>query len=192
MRLDLPSPPTEKLNPHFILGEIIDHVSQLEEDHPLIDIAELRRQLIDVRNHQVDFEKHVRGLLKVFQGTNAYKEAYQQLDDVTKSQISSFARGRPAEDVVKASGFKLAPSRSASKHFSMLNFIHSLLHKHHSTAVGIERKKPTHVEKTFQSLPGFPPIYEDAERTKIMEVSRIASSTWSDKVITFFWVKLVH
>lgn len=186
MGLDLPIPATEKLNPHFILGEIIDQVSQLAEGHPHVDIAELRRQLIDVRNHQVNPEKFLRGLLKIFQGTDAYQEAYQQLDDVTKSRISSFAKGRPAADVVKASGFGLAPSRSTNKHFSMLNSFHSWLRKHHSVGADRGRKDPIHVEKTFQSFTGFPPIYEDAQRTKIMEVRRIASSSWPDKVIEFF------
>lgn len=83
----VPTPDPAKLDEHYILGEIIDHIEELYDDihknFPFIDLDILRNQLISIRNHNVDPEQHLHSFLKVYEKTPVYQVAFKQLDETT-------------------------------------------------------------------------------------------------------------
>jgi hypothetical protein len=172
MPLDIPSPSTAKLNPHFILGEIIDHIRDLSDEHPNVDVGLLRRLLIDVRNHQVDPERTIRRYLNAFRATNSLQAAINQLDAGTKSKILAFADGRSATEVTTVKGFKPKPSLSSQHRFRFLDFFHRLLHDHdHEHVNGATNGDVSAPAASFKAAPGLPIVYENKAKTEIMEVS---------------------
>lgn len=94
------APDIENLNNQFILGEMITNLGQLDPFHPKVDLGILVNWLQDVKNHQVDLESTIRKLLKTFQNTDAYKDRFNPLDSETKAKITAFVEGKSAEDVV--------------------------------------------------------------------------------------------
>ena len=58
---NIPTPDSAKLNNHYTLGEIIDHVQELVDDFPHINFQELIDQITQVRNRHVNPEEQVRG-----------------------------------------------------------------------------------------------------------------------------------
>lgn len=168
MPLDIPPPSPAKLNPHFILGEIIDHIQALSGEHPNVDVNLLRKLLIDVRNHQVEPEKTLRNYLKAFLATNSFKGAIAPLDADTRSKIQAFADGRSAAEVTSTIGFKRKSSLSSRHRFSFLDLFHRLVHDH-------KVKEPINggvsaPAALFKAAPGLPIVYEDKAKTQIMEV----------------------
>jgi hypothetical protein len=120
----LPQPPKENLVSHFILGEIIDHISLIHDDFPEVDIPLLKRHLWHIRNKNVEPEGHLRGFLRVFKETKVFKDAFDELDDGMKVQLSTFIAGG-GEEVVMAAGrkgnqFHLPPSPAVKHHFRAL------------------------------------------------------------------------
>jgi hypothetical protein len=120
----LPQPPKENLVSHFILGEIIDHISLIHDDFPEVDIPLLKRHLWDIRNKNVEPEGHLRGFLRVFKETKVFKDAFDELDDCMKVQLSTFIAGG-GEEVIMAAGrkgnqFHLPPSPAVKHHFRAL------------------------------------------------------------------------
>jgi hypothetical protein len=164
---DLPKPDPGKLNPHFILGEIIDHILDIIDDFPLVDVLELRDQLNDIRNHNIDQEKHVRGFLRAFRRTSPFHDAFEQLDDAMKKQVEKFMDGKSAKEVVGADFFHRA-SPAAKHHFRLLDLFKIFKHKH---------EVDNHLA-TIAKTADLPIIYEDAAEKKIMEVRIISLSHW--------------
>jgi hypothetical protein len=158
---DLPDPDPGKLNPHFILGVIIDHIEEALDEFPHVDIPQLRRQLSAIRNHDVDPEKHVRGFLNVFKRTTPFKAAFEQLDDDMKKQVEKFMAGAPADKIVGSDAFHVPPSPAAKHHFKLLD-----LFKIFKSKGDVDQ----HLALAGQTA-GLPIIYEDAAGKKIMEVS---------------------
>lgn len=175
----LPAPDPAKLDDHYILGEIIDHIEELYDDihqsFPFIDLDILRSQLINIRNHNVDPQQHLRAFLKVYQNTPVYQIAFKELDETTKAQVNAFIEGESEEGILKQeagkSVFYLPPSPSAKHHFrDLINKIfHHDQHHQNDTANGTvvvangEAIKPVIAEK-------LPVIYEDEAMTMTMEV----------------------
>jgi hypothetical protein len=157
---ELPKPDPGKLNPHFILGEIIDHIQDIIDDFPNVDILELRKQFIDIRNHNVDTEKHVRGFLKAFKRTTPFHEAFEQLDEDMKSRVRGFMDGKPASEVIGADYFHPRASPAAKHHFRLLDLSKKFVDRH---------EMGKHLELAGKDS-GLPIIYEDAAGKKIMEV----------------------
>jgi len=139
----VPAPDTDKLNGHWILGEILDHISEFVDDFPSIDFSHLSTLISDVRNHKADTETQLRLFLKVFRKTKKYKQAFKLLDPLVRQQIDSFIESGSASEVTK-SGFEVLPSPAAIHHFKALKSIFRWEHA--------------------------PKIYEDMARTKVMEV----------------------
>lgn len=65
----LPAPSAEKLNPHFILGEIRDYIRDFKKLFPYVDLDVLHEQTTTVRRKQVDAETQIRQFLQAFQRT---------------------------------------------------------------------------------------------------------------------------
>lgn len=176
----LPNPPSENINSHFILGEIIDHIDLIKDEFPNVKIHELKSHLWDIRNHNVDPEIHLRGFLKVFEETEVFKSALAELDDGLKTQIKAFIAGG-GEGVVLAAGgkgnaFHLPPSPPARHHFGEFvghveEKIEGLLHHDKPTKPlnGVNGITNGHVEKSIATPPR---IFEDKAESKTMEVSQ--------------------
>ncbi|KAF7502144.1 hypothetical protein GJ744_006980 [Endocarpon pusillum] len=163
MPLHIDKPDAKELNNRFILGQIIDHVKELVEDFPGVDISELRKQLVNVQDHRFEPETQIRGFLRAFRHTPVFSHAFEELSDRTKSQLEAFMEGKSAEDVIgHAKFFYPAPSPAVKHHFRLLDFFKSLK----------KRSGPGEETDTaaLAKAQGLPIIYEDKARTKIMEV----------------------
>ncbi|ERF72013.1 hypothetical protein EPUS_08407 [Endocarpon pusillum Z07020] len=163
MPLHIKKPDATELNNRFILVQIIDHGKGLVEDFRRVDISELRKQLVNVQDHKFEPETQIRGFLRAFRHTAVFRQAFEELNDRTKSQLEAFMEGKSAEDVVgHAKFFYPAPSPAAKHHFRLLDFLKSLQ----------ERFDPgEETDKTaLAKAQGLPIIYEDKARAKIMEV----------------------
>lgn len=174
----VPTPDPAKLDEHYILGEIIDHLEELYDDihdtFPFIDLDILRTQLINIRNHNVDPQQHLRSLLRAFQKTPVYQGAFEQLDETTRAQIDAFISGKSEDGILQQesgkSVFHLPPSPPAKHHFRHIIdevFDHD---EHHdkSGAAAVTDIKTNGVKKAADA--DLPVIYEDEANTMIMEV----------------------
>lgn len=178
----VPAPDPAKLNNHYLLGEIIDHIEELRDDlhkaFPTVDLDAFRSQLINIRNHNVDPEQHLRAFLKAYQKTSAYQTAFQQLDETTKSQINAFISGKSEQDVLQQeagkSVFHLPPSPVTKHHFK--DFINKIFHRDHRqqttvvTSPTVEAKVEAKVEDKKPIAVDLPVIYEDEAKTMVMEI----------------------
>jgi len=134
----LPPPPKHNLNSHSTLGEIIDHISLLAEDFPHVDIVLLKKHLWRIRNKDVDPQTHLRGFLKVFQKTDVFKDAFEQLDEGMKRQILVFIAEGNAEHVMAVGRehgcFNLPPSPPVKRHFEeMVKKVEEFFHEDEET-----------------------------------------------------------
>jgi hypothetical protein len=180
----LPDPPKENLTSHFTLGEIINHIANIQDEFPHVKIPLLRSHLWDIRNKNVNPESHLRGFLQVFEHTDIYKSMFEELDDGMKKQIKTFINGG-REGVVLAAGgkedaFHLPPSPPVKMHFCGLRErLERLLQHEHKSEPGDEAKRhtdghtngPTAKRIEIETSDGHPRIFEDKTETKTMEVS---------------------
>jgi len=175
----VPTPDPNKLEEHYILGEIIDHIEELHDDiqknFPFIDLDILRDQLISIRNHNVDPQQHLRSFLKVYQKTPGYQAAFKQLDETTKAQIDAFISGKSEDGILKQesgkSVFHLPPSPAAKHHFK--DFIDEIFHHdehHQKNGIVPITVSETNAVTEKPTATGLPVIYEDEAKTMIMEV----------------------
>jgi hypothetical protein len=158
---NLPTPDSAKLNNHYILGEIIEHVQEFADGFPHIDFEELIDQITQVREGKVDAEVQVRGFLKVFENTPFFRNEALKLDPTTRAQLGDFLGGGSAEEVVKHRHWTLRPSPRVKHHFSLLQFFESF---------GLHDRPVKYLEAK-----GLPIIYEDAAKTTVMEVSLVGT-----------------
>lgn len=166
---ELPFPPAEKLNQNFILGEIRDHLNEFGEAFPHVNLGILLDQVTAVRRKNVDPEIQIRQFLQAFKNTTAFGEAFDVLDEETKKLVTAFRDGASADEVTRSRGFRLPPSSPAKHHFRLLDGFHSLFHHH-------DAKQPKGITATTEAIQAeaakAPKIYEDADKKKIMKVSK--------------------
>lgn len=162
MALHLPKPHVGKLNDHFILGEIIDHVSLVLPAFPDVDVLELRRQLNAHRKEQANPQQRTRGFLQAFQHTTGFQNAFGQMDHRMKGQLQAFIDGKLAEDVVKDGSLHTRPYPT-TKYRSRLSGFFDFLFR-------VEQNVGRRLANVFEGK-GCPVIYEDVNQTKVMEVS---------------------
>lgn len=171
-----PELPKENLTHHFILGEIIDHISALQDEFPHVKIELLREHLWNIRNKGVEPQDHLRGFLQVFEHTDVFKDAFAQLDDGMKRQIKAFMKGGD-EGPVMAAGlhdddFHLPASPPVKHHFQEIkDFIEKVEEFfHHDTKQVNGTNGVMEVKVERVAAGGFPRIFENGEKTKTMEV----------------------
>jgi hypothetical protein len=169
---DLPTPPKEKVSSHFILGEIIDHISLLESEFPDVRIPLLKSHLWDIRNKNVDPQSHLRGLLKVFEESPVFKDAFEQLDDNMRTQIRIFIAGASETVVLAVRGvgdaFHMPPSPQVKRHFGELKEkLEKLFHHEKHEVDGANGD----VKKDWVVIESYPRIFEDEKESRTMEVS---------------------
>lgn len=133
--------------------------------HPTIDL-DLLRQLADgVRGDRIESEDATRALCQVFQDTFTFKVLHGQLNADLKAKVSAFLSGTPAETIT-AQGFDISPGLlSLHGHPSGSHFPDAP--KKHRLFGGRAYAK---VEQTLDAMEHRPVVFEDCERTKIMEV----------------------
>jgi hypothetical protein len=141
----LPPPPKENLVSHFILEEIVDHIGLIQDDFPHVDVQLLREHLWQIKNKNVDPLLHLRGFLKVFEKTKVFKDAFAELDNGMKIQLSTFMAGGGEEIVLAAGGkgntFHIPPSPAVKHHFKDIvqkaeeKFEEMLNHENHTNGV---------------------------------------------------------
>jgi hypothetical protein len=193
---DLPTPAPEKLEEHYILGEIIEHLEEFKDElhnsYRNIELGLLRQLLVDVRNHSVEPQTVLRRFLKVYKETQVYQNAYSHLDESTKAQIDAFIDAKPEHHFLQKddegkSVFHLPPSAPAKHHFK--DIIDRVFHhEHHEvgpvpngvSAASAETRTNGVVKPVATDLPV---IYEDEKKTMKMEVhAGIPFSNWGQTV----------
>ena len=161
---ELSLPPAEKLNPHFILGEIRDYIQDFSELFPLVDLGILKEQATAVRRQNVDADTQIRQFLKAFKKTETFRNAFAELDPDTQAKVKEFTHGHSADSVTKTSGFGLPASPATKHHFKLLDLFDSLFHSHDKDKA---QKTLSTAEADSKKLPV---IYEDADHKEIMQV----------------------
>lgn len=175
----VPTPDPAKLDEHYILGEIIEHIEELREDihktYPFINLDLLSTQLNNIRNHDVDPQQHLRSFLKIYQKTPVYQAAFKLLDETTKAQIDAFIDGKHENAILQQesgkSVFHLPPSPPAKHHFR--DFIDEVFHHgDHPPKTGVTSVMEVETNGVTEKpeAAGLPVIYEDEAKTMIMEV----------------------
>ena len=159
----LPIPPAEKLNPHFILGEIRDYIRDFSKLFPFVDLDILYDETTAVRRKNVNSETQVRQFLQAFRKTETFRDAIQQLDPDTQHKVQAFTDGHSADSVTKKSGFSLPASPATKHHFRLLDLVQSFFHPDDDPEV--QRSQGGGDD---QRVP--PKIYEDIDRKQIMKV----------------------
>ena len=162
--LELWKPPPDKLNTYFILGEIVFNVNQLSEEHPNIDTDMLRALADGIRDDHVETEDALRALCQIFRDTYSFDFSLDQLDSTAKTQVTAFVEGRSATEVV-ARGFDTAAPLGPRHGFKFSEHLRDVtkLHRHEG---------PVHkvITKAMARFSNHPIIYENIEKTKVMEV----------------------
>ena len=89
-------PPATNLARDAILQSMLDHVLEYDKKYPLVQIDVLKdlviKEVIDAPKNKSRFDPNVqlRGFLKTFEDTPAFKSQFDILDDATKGQIRAF------------------------------------------------------------------------------------------------------
>ena len=170
----LEPPSTMKLNNHFILGEMIDHLQRLFTDTTDVDLDILVDWLTAVRNHQVDLQTTLRNLLRAFWPTNAFKEHYDLLDEDIRVKIKAFADGKSGEKTLSNGVFDPKPSPRSHHRFRLLDFMKNLVHHEHVPDAASLKQDMERRRDAFRTERGLPVIYEDKEEKKVMEVCNLS------------------
>ncbi|THV95999.1 hypothetical protein D6D27_02924 [Aureobasidium pullulans] len=152
----------------------------LTDVHPTVDL-DLLRQLADgVRSDRIGSEDATRALCQVFEDTFTFEVLHGQLNSDLKAKVSAFLSGTPADDIA-AKGFDPTPA-PLSLHRHPFGGRVPDAHKKHHLFGGRARAK---VEETIDTLEHRPIVYEDHERTMIMEVyADIPFLNWQQNVQT--------
>lgn len=173
-------PATDELNNKKIVQNIFDHLEDyLETFEGFIDIFSLKAMVQHVIDPPIeDPETQLRLYLKAFRNASAFKEAFEKLDTSMQKRIEDFIAGAPADKV--SDGFHLIQSPATQEHlrvapppstppppspqspklsgFRKFNGLRKLRSLRKSS-------KASH-----QAVVKTPVVYEDAAKTKVMEV----------------------
>jgi len=173
----------ERLQRDYILHDILENVDRYSKEYDKVDYEPLKNDVIKkVLDEDFDPEVQIRGFLKAFRHTPAYKAAFAKIEsDQLKNQINSFIEGSSPEEIVGDKGFHPTkhPSPPTKHHFSLLSALKKLV------SSGLEIKEfledgKAHVKEFLEDgehvspkhyLKDVPVLYEDKADTKVMEVS---------------------
>ena len=87
-------PAVENLARDEILKSMLDHVSEYESKYPTVKINVLKESVLKkVIDTTFDPAVQLRGFLKTFEDTPAFKAEFNILDNATKEQINAFKAG---------------------------------------------------------------------------------------------------
>ncbi|KAG9685482.1 hypothetical protein KCU95_g10292, partial [Aureobasidium melanogenum] len=152
----------------------------LADAHPTIDL-DLLRQLADgVRGDQVGSEDATRALCQIFEDTFTFEVLHGQLNADLKAKVSAFLSGTPAKTIV-AQGFDITCAPLSLRRNPFGSRVPDAHKKHHLFGSRAYAK----VEQTIGAVEHRPVIFEDCERTRIMEVyTDVPFLNWQQNVHT--------
>ncbi|KAF2711582.1 hypothetical protein K504DRAFT_532151 [Pleomassaria siparia CBS 279.74] len=153
-----------------ILEEILNHVSEYSQIYDKIDYDSLKEEVLKpVLAEAFDPQIQIRGFLKTFRYTVAYKEAFSKIESPElRSQIDEFVEGKQANDIVGDKEFHLVSHRSAPvvHHFSLLSELKELV------LGGLELKAVIKdiLHPQHRYVKDLPIVYGNEKDTEIVEV----------------------
>jgi hypothetical protein len=167
------APSTALLERNNILQQILEHVSDFQDQFPTVDYEALKRDvLLPVLQARFDPEVQIRGFLRTFEHTPAFQTAFQEIKSPElQSQILAFIAGGKSQEVVAQNGFRVLthPSGPVKHHFSLLTELKKIVLK------GLHLKDTIHdafhADAIDSHLKNLPIVYEDDANKKVMEVS---------------------
>jgi hypothetical protein len=155
MAPQIPTPDPGKLNGHWILDEMLNHIGAFHNDFPEIEFdilsGLLRDQIGHTNDTAEDSEAQTRAFLQAFQATPAFQDAFRKLDLAMKKRMHNFIAGRSAKDIVGDTDFRVPMSPQARQHLAPLD------------------KFRAGMRRPFKE--DLPVIYEDKAQSAVMEVS---------------------
>jgi hypothetical protein len=161
--------PTE-LERNHILKDILENIGGFAKEYDLVDYDALKKEvLIPVIHEEFDPGDQLRGFLRTFRRTLAFKRAFENIDDPNlKKQITAFIGGESSDDAVGHHGFQVAghPSPRVKHHFSLLDELKNLL----LSAVELKQAIKDSFHPKHPNVKDLPVIWEDEKQTKVMEV----------------------
>lgn len=153
-----------------ILEEILDHVDGYSHEFDKVDFSALKEEVLKpIIAEKFDPETQIRGFLRTFKHTLAYKAAFSKIpSQELRQQIDDFIDGQNAKAILDGKGFQLHSYKSPPvvHHFSLLEELKRLLVGGLDVKAAIKdafHPKHKHVK-------ALPILYEDAGKTQVVEV----------------------
>jgi len=166
------APATALLERNNILQQILDHITDFQDQFTTVNYDALKKDvLLPVIQGHFDPEVQIRGFLKTFEDTPAFKAAFKEIKSPElQSHILAFIAGGKSQDVVAQTGFQVSghPSGPVKHHFSLLAALKKLV------VGGLHLKDAIHdalhADAIESHLKDLPIVYEDDGKSKAMEV----------------------
>lgn len=133
--------------------------------HPTVDLDLLGQLADSVRNDQIESEDAIRALCQVFEATFTFEVLHGQLNAELKAKVSAFLSGTPAETIA-AKGLDPTPLPLGLHRHPFGGHAPETHKKHHFLGGRAFAK----VEQGIDAVEHRPVVFEDREKTMIMEV----------------------
>ncbi|KAL9127507.1 MAG: hypothetical protein Q9217_003637 [Psora testacea] len=109
--LAVPAPPN--LVRTRILEAMIDHISDLQSQHPEVKVDVLKSNVLrPAAQKHLNQEVQLRGFLQAFFEAPAFQERYKVLDPHTKEQVNRFKNDTSAHEVLRDSDFNILGAKA--------------------------------------------------------------------------------
>lgn len=151
-------PRPSELERNHILNDIVENIeNRFARKYNLVDYGTLKKEvLIPVIEKEFNSEIQLRGFLRAFRNTSAFKNSFESIGDPTlKKQITAFIEGKPSDDAVRNHDFEV------SGHPSLLSVFKNLFVCALQLKEAIKNIFPSR-HRYVQDLPEF---WEDEEQT---------------------------
>lgn len=172
---------SDRLERTHILNEILDDVEKrYAAEFDLVDYKPLKEEVLKpVLAETFNPETQIRGFLKTFRHTLAYKAAISNIEShQLKKQIDAFVDGHDAKDVIGNKGFHVGAHKSppVHHHFSLLAELQKL-------AINVLELKEV-VRDVFhpqhKHVKDLPVVFEGTSDNKVVEVSGSCTTVMLD------------
>lgn len=178
-----PSLRTEHLERTHILQQILRDVDAYASEFDKVDYNSLKQDVLKpVLAETFDPETQIRGFLKTFRHTLAYKSAFSKIESQElKDQIKNFIDGNGAKDVVGTNGFHLLAHKSPPvyHHFSLIAELKKLV----LGVVELNEAVKDVLHPKHKHVKDLPIVYEDAASSKVVECySEVPFENWGSTV----------
>ena len=147
--------------------------------HPTVDLDLLRQLADSVRNDQIESEDAIRALCQVFEATFTFEVLHGQLNADLKAKVSAFLSGPPGETIA-AKGFDPTPTPLGLHRHPFGGRVPEAHKKHHLFGGRAYAK----VEQGIDAVEHRPVVFEDRERTMIMQVRTIFQQQYVQGLLT--------
>lgn len=164
-----PSLRADLLERTHILEQILQRVDDYSNEFDKVDYSALKNEVLKpVIDEHFDPETQIRGFIKTFRHTLAYKAAFSQIADPNlRRQIDDFVDGKHAKEVVGGKGFHPTEHRSLPvvHHFSLLEELKKLVIGGLELEIVKDVFHPQH-----KHVKDLPILYENATKSQVIEV----------------------